>query len=207
MTTDEPNDDTLDDLAAEAEAGYDPDRLTARPRALYPPTDPEPNVHTHDYAAGGAVPVGQALPHDETFRALDAMARNPHAPDDRVSRDAVDWTHPRLREPDDDMPDILTPLDRIHPLTGRPRDVIRESTVTARADLTGPSVSDAPTRLSFEDVHFDQDTALELLNDAADMIRRALHTEPATSAVLHEAAKRWETDGAAWLARFTELGR
>lgn len=168
----------------------------------------EPNVHTHDYTTDeGRCRPGQHTPGDETFRALDAMACNPHAPDDRASRDAADWTHPRLREPDDDMPDILTPLDRIHPLTGRPRGVIREGTVTARADLAGPSVSDAPTRLSFEDVHFDQDTALELLNDAADMIRRAINTDVADLRTLNGEVVRWSADAVSWLVRYKELGR
>jgi hypothetical protein len=132
--------------------------------------------------------------------------------------DDQDWAHPRLREPDDDLPEILTPLDRINPLTGRGPGVRELGTVTGRITPNEPKRQDIPyipppfaatesARLSFEDVHFDQDTALELLNDAADLVRRALFTEPAASAVLHEAAKRWETDGAAWLARFAELGR
>lgn len=53
------------------------------------PTTDEPNVYTHDYAAGGPLPTGEPLPHDETFRALDAMARDPYASDDRLSRDAA----------------------------------------------------------------------------------------------------------------------
>jgi len=67
-------------------------------------------------------------------------------------------------------------------------------------------MSDEP-HLTIDDLFADPDTARHLLNDAADLVRRALHTEPASGTVLHEAATRWETDGAAWLARFEELGR
>lgn len=118
-----------------------------------------------------------------------------------------DWTHPRLREPDDALPEIVTPLDRINPLTGRGSGVREFGTATGRTPLTTPFTSNAPTVLSFEDVFYDPNVSRDLLNDAADLVRRALHTEPASSAVLHDAAKRWETDGAAWLGRFEELGR
>lgn len=60
-----------------------------------------------------------------------------------------------------------------------------ESCAVMSDDLTHP-------RLSFEDVHFDQDTALELLNDAATLLR-----EPDLTDEMRRG----------WLRRFEELGR
>lgn len=99
-----------------------------------------------------------------------------------------------------DLPEIITPLDRIHPLPGRPHVVRETGTVTGR--VPRPDATEAS-----EDVHFDQDTALELLNDAADMIRRAINTDVADLRTLNGEVVRWTADAEIWLARFEELGR
>lgn len=53
--------------------------------------------------------------------------------------------------------------------------------------------------------HHNPATATALLERAAALITQALHTEPQASAELERLARRWETEGAEWLAAFKIL--
>lgn len=112
-----------------------------------------------------------------------------------------DWAHPYVHTGDHPWTSPFGPghshgtvTGRLTPNEPKPQDI---------PYIPPPFTATEPARLSFEDVHFDQDTALELLNDAAVTLRRAIATRDVTDVRKHG----WVLDAEAWLARFEELGR